>query len=47
MPNNNEIRTGAQSNGEFTISYQQNGYGGVIPIIDGTPEPRLMFGYAS
>ena len=47
MPNNNEIRTGAQTTGEFTISYQQDGYGATIPIIDGTPEPRLMFGYVS
>ena len=43
----NEINTGKKSNGEFTISYQQNGNGGCIPIIDGKPEPALMFGYVS
>lgn len=47
MPNNNEIRTGKQTNGEFTVSYQQNGYGGCTPIIDGKPEPSLTFGYVS
>lgn len=46
MPNN-EIRTGKQTNGEFTVTYQQNGYGGCIPVIDGNPEPSLMFGYVS
>ena len=46
MPNNT-INTGVATNGEFTVSYQRNGYGGVIPVINGTPEPRLMFGYAS
>ena len=43
----NTINTGKKSNGEFTIEYQQNGYGGCIPVIDGNPEPSLMFGYAS
>jgi len=46
MPNN-EIRTGKKTNGEFTVTYQQNGYGGCIPVIDGNPEPSLMFGYVS
>ena len=44
---NNEISTGKKTNGEFTISYQKLGYGGAIPVIDGKPEPRLMFGYVS
>lgn len=44
---NNEIRTGKQSNGEFTVSYQNNGYGGVIPVIDGTPHPELLMGYVT
>ena len=43
----NEINTGAMSNSNFTIEYQRNGYGGCIPVIDGKPEPALMFGYAS
>ena len=43
----NEVNTGKKTNGEFTISYQQNGNGGCIPIIDGKPEPALMFGYVS
>lgn len=43
----NTINTGKKSNGNFTIEYQQNGYGGCIPVIDGNPEPSLMFGYAS
>ena len=47
MPNTNEIRTGRTTNGEFTVSYQQNGYGGIIPVIDGTPHPELMMGYVS
>ena len=42
---NNEITTGKQTNGQFTISYQNNGYGGCIPVIDGNPEQSLMFGY--
>lgn len=44
---NNEINTGAMSIDNFTIEYQANGYGGCIPVVDGNPEPRLMFGYAS
>ena len=43
----NEISTGAKTSGQFTIAYQKNGYGGVIPVIDGKPEPSLMFGYAT
>ena len=43
----NTINTGAQTSGEFAITYQQSGYGGVIPVVDGVPQPSLMFGYAS
>lgn len=43
----NEITTGKQTNGQFTITYQQNGYGGCIPVIDGKPEQSLMFGYVT
>lgn len=42
-----EIRTGAMTQGQFVIDYQNNGNGGCIPVIDGKPEPSLMFGYAS
>lgn len=45
--NGNEIQTGVTTRGNFTIQYQQNGNGGVIPIIDGTPHPELLMGYAS
>ena len=51
MPNANaaEINTNEnlKTNGEFTIDYQRNGNGGLIPIINGKPEPVLMFGYVS
>ena len=46
MPDN-IIITGRKSIGNFTIEYQRSGYGGVIPIIDGQPQPSLMFGYVS
>lgn len=46
MPNN-EIITGRKSIGNFTIEYQRNGCGAIIPVIDGTPQPNLMFGYVS
>ena len=45
--NGNEIQTGVTTRGNFTIQYQQNGNGGVIPIIDGTPNPELLMGYTS
>ena len=45
--NENAINTGAMTNGEFTVSYQTNGNGGCIPVIDGTPCNALMFGYTS
>ena len=43
----NEINTGKKTNGQFTIEYQRSGRGGVIPVIDGTPQPSLMFGYVT
>lgn len=43
----NEIITGAKTNGQFTIQYQTSGYGGVIPVIDGVKQPSLMFGYVT
>ena len=43
----NEIRTGKATNGEFAVSYQANGYGGVIPVIDGVAHPELLMGYVS
>lgn len=46
MPNVN-IATGTQTQGEFSIDFQKNGYGGVVPIINNRPEPSLMFGYVS
>lgn len=46
MPTN-EITTGRKTVGNFTIEYQQRGYGGCIPVIDGQPQPSLMFGYSS
>ena len=46
MPTN-EINTGRKSIGNFTIEYQNSGYGGCIPVIDGQPQPSLMFGYVS
>ena len=47
MADTNNITTGKMTNGEFTISYQKNGNGGCIPVIDGTPEPMFTFGYTS
>lgn len=43
----NEIRTGKATNGEFTVTYQANGYGGVIPVIDGVEHPELLMGYVT
>lgn len=45
--NGNEINTGKATSGEFSVSYQTNGYGAVIPVIDGTPHPELMMGFVS
>lgn len=36
-----------KTEGQFAIDFQQNGYGGLIPIINNKPEPILMFGYIS
>ena len=44
---NANISTGAQTAGQFTIDYQRNGYGAIIPIIDGVEHPELMMGYVS
>lgn len=44
---NNEIKTGKETNGEFTVTYQKNGYGAVIPVVDGVQHPELMMGYVS
>lgn len=43
----NEISTGRKTIGNYVIEYQRSGYGGCIPVIDGQPQPSLMFGYAS
>ena len=52
MANNNtavEINTNEniRTAGQFAIEFQQNGNGGCIPVINGNPEPMLMFGYVS
>ena len=52
MANNNtavEINTNEniRTEGQFAIEFQQNGNGGCIPVINGNPEPMLMFGYVS
>lgn len=44
---NREIRTGKKTEGQFTVDYQKNGYGAIIPIIDGVEHPELMMGYVS
>ena len=31
----------------FTLSYIRNGYGALIPVIDGKKYPELMMGYVS
>ena len=41
------ISTGKATEGEFAISYQRDGYGALIPIIDGVPHKELMMGYVS
>jgi hypothetical protein len=35
-----------KTEGQFAIDFQQNN-GGMIPVINGKPEPILMFGYVS
>jgi hypothetical protein len=44
---NANISTGKATAGEFAISYQRDGYGALIPIIDGVPHRELMMGYVS
>ena len=44
---NTNISTGKATEGEFAISYQRDGYGALIPIIDGVPHKELMMGYVS
>lgn len=44
---NREITTSKRTESQFAVSYQQNGYGGLIPTIDGIEHPELMMGYVS
>ena len=44
---NANVTTGKATEGEFAISYQRNGYGAIVPIIDGVEHPELMMGYVS
>ena len=44
---NANVTTGKATEGEFAISYQRDGYGALIPIIDGVPHKELMMGYVS
>lgn len=44
---NTNISTGKATEGEFAISYQRDGYGALIPIIDGVSHKELMMGYVS
>lgn len=44
---NANVTTGKVTEGEFAISYQRDGYGALIPIIDGVPHKELMMGYVS
>ena len=44
---NTNISTGKATEGQFAISYQRDGYGALIPIIDGVPHKELMMGYVS
>lgn len=50
MPTNDAIintNENLKTEGQFAIEFQQNGNGGLIPIINNKPEPILMFGYVS
>ena len=40
---NNNLKT----QGQFTIEYQNNGYGGMVPVINGEKAPMLTFGYVT
>lgn len=44
---NANISTGKKTAGQFTIEYQQNGYGAETPVVDGEPKPMLTYGYVS
>jgi len=44
---NANVTTGKATEGEFAISYQRDGYGALVPIIDGVPHKELMMGYVS
>ena len=48
MPTDAIINTNEnlKTEGQFAIDFQQNN-GGMIPVINGKPEPILMFGYVS
>ena len=41
------IDDGSRTSGQFSITYQESGYGGCIPVINGKPAQELMFGYVS
>ena len=50
MPTNDAIintNENLKTDGQFTIDFQKSGNGGMIPVINGNPEPMLMFGYVS
>ena len=44
---NVNINTGKANESQFVVSYQKNGYGALIPVIDGVPHKELMMGYVS
>ena len=39
--------TNKKTVGQFAIEFQESGYGGMIPVINGTKAEALMFGYVS
>ena len=47
----NEVNINTNDNlktqGQFTIEYQNNGYGGMVPVINGEKAPMLTFGYVT
>ena len=47
--NTAEINTkqNLKTQGQFAIEFQQSGFGGCIPVINGNKEYSLMFGYVS
>ena len=44
---NVNINTGKVNRAQFTVDYQKNNYGALIPVIDGVPHKELMMGYVS